>query len=152
MRFPYHEFRDPPPPGGDQVTVSYVPIIRARIIGLTGSETILGTLDTGAEDVLLPDRLISAIGVHLKPGDIGDFRSADGRVFHPPYGTVDLEVARGTKSHRWRARAAFVARATALFGFSGFLEHFAATFDGPGRHVTLRLTGQPLPAPIMPVP
>lgn len=151
MRFPYHEFRDPPPSPGTEASVSYIPMIRARVIGLTGSATILGTLDTGAEDTLLPERLVSQIGVHLRSGDVGDFRTADGRIFHAPYGIVDLEISRGKKSHRWRARVAFIQRPTALFGFAGFLEHFAATFDGPGRHVTLRLTGHPLPAPIMPV-
>ena len=152
MRFPYHEFRDPPRPGITEPAVSYIPMIRARVIGLTSFATTLGTLDTGAEDTLLPASLVAQIGVHLKAGDIGDFRTADGRVFHAPYGTVDLEISRGRKSHRWRARVAFIQRPTALFGFAGFLEHFAATFDGPGRHVTLRLTGHPLPAPIMPVP
>jgi hypothetical protein len=152
MRFPYRELRDSPPPGGSEGAVSTIPMIQARVIGLTGSETVYGVLDTGAEDTLIPDRLIGRIGVHLKPGDVGDFRTADGRLFEAAYGTVDLEIERGRKLYRWRARVAFVRRPTALFGFAGFLEHFAATFDGPARHVTLKLTGKPLPAPIMPIP
>jgi hypothetical protein len=47
---------------------------------------------------------------------------------------------------RWPAVVAFTRdRDEALGGMAGFLGHFQVTFDGPGKHFTIRLRGEPPP-------
>jgi hypothetical protein len=55
---------------------------------------------------------------------------------------VDLELRSGRVSHAWSALVGFAARRQrGLWGQMGFLEHFVATFDTPGRLLTLRPNG-----------
>jgi hypothetical protein len=62
------------------------------------------------------------------------------------YGSVRLQFRLGNRLLRWIAVVAFdLQRADeALWGASGFLNHFRITFDGPGKHFTVRL---PTPLP-----
>ena len=44
---------------------------------------------------------------------------------------------------RWMSIVAFARdrEDTALWGRCGFLDHFRVTFDGPGKHFTIRMSG-----------
>jgi hypothetical protein len=138
MRFPNRPFAIEPTPSQPDATTIYRPFVPLRVIGSTGSVTLLGLLDTGADETVMPALLVSQIGVTLDPGASARFRGVGGHVVTASYGTVDLEVSRGRRSYRWPATVAFLEGSNmVILGHGGFLQHFTATFSGPRRQVTL---------------
>jgi hypothetical protein len=148
MRFPYQSY----PVRGVAAHLALVhrPALPIRVIGPAGDALAFGLVDTGADDVLLPDRFIEPLGVAIHPEHvtIGAF---GGGAVSVRFGTVDLELRRRGAVLRWSARVAFHAGGRALLGHAGFLEHFTATFNGRRRHVTLTPNGT-APPPTMPLP
>jgi hypothetical protein len=120
------------------------PVISIRVIGPNGDDVLMGLADTGADDTLLPDFLIGALGVAIVPGDQASIVGIDGGTTVVRYGTVDLELP----GYRWSARVGFHARFNAILGHVGFLDHFTATFNARRRHLTLTPNGS-APAPTM---
>lgn len=140
MRFDYAAREVDPLPGEFGPQVVHEPIILVRFIGPAGSWLIRGLLDTGASMTLVPRSFMSKLGV--TPGKRARLGTAAGGL-NIQLGTLDLELKSGRAAHHWSARVGFVPRGDnlALLGHTGFLEHFAATFDGLRRRVTLRPNG-----------
>lgn len=151
MRFPYQPYRGFAPSPADRSTTAYRPAIQVRVIGLVGDLNLWGILDTGAMECVLPFEVLDAVEPARRPDDEGWIAGYVGEGRPVPYGTVDLEIILKGKPRRWSAKVAFdpERRGEALWGMVGFLEHFAASFDSPERHVTLRLKGKP-PRPVIP--
>lgn len=138
MRFRYQAY----PVRGARSKLENVwrPAVDVRVIGPSGDETLTGSIDTGADDTLLPDFLISSLGIALDPDDIGKIEGIDGSEIDVRYATVDLELFDPTDSsdsYRWTTRVGFHARRNTVFGLTGFLEHFIAQFNGRTREVLL---------------
>lgn len=97
----------------------------------------------------MPGFLFDEVGVATRSDDTGVLLGFGGMPSVVRYGTVDLEIELNSRPFRWHAKVAFYPdRNEALLGHLGFLQFFAATFNGPERHVTLRPKG-PFPPPIM---
>ena len=141
MRFPYQEYLSTPSPA-DRSEVVHQPVVPIRVIGLHRSAQLVGLLDTGAVETILPEFLMSEVGVASRPDDLGVILGFDGTPSLVQYGTIVLEVDIKDRPLRWHAKVAFHSgRKEALLGHLGFLQFFAATFNGPERHVTLRPKG-----------
>lgn len=147
MRYAYQPYPCAPSPA-DPSAVSYRPALKVRVLGPGGGgdeEIVLGILDTGAVDCILPYQHADII----KPdwcgtGAIGDYASG----LHPvEYGRVYLQIRTAKHRIRWPAIVAFSRQRmyTALWGRCGFLNHFRVTFHGPRRLFILRLR-TPIPA------
>jgi hypothetical protein len=137
--------------GAAHVAVVHRPAVPVRVIGPAGDGLTYGLADTGADETLLPDRLIDPLGVVIRSGEDATIIAIDGGAVPVRYGAVDLELRRRGAVYRWTARVAFHAGVRTILGHAGFLEHFTATSNGLRRHVTLTPNGT-APAPTMPTP
>jgi len=139
MRFAYSEYDAPPSPADMSETV-WRPMMKVRVAGSARAATasLWGLLDTGAVECVLPRDMAEAIAPLWVTGDwflTGHGEAAD-RV---EYGLVRLSITLGPEHIRWPAIVAFSKkRKDAIWGHAGFLEHFSATFNGPGRYFTIR--------------
>jgi hypothetical protein len=118
-------------------------VIPVRVNGPNCDDDLDALVDTGADDILLPDYLI---GVVVVPGDQTVILGIGGSVV-VRYGTVDLELP----GYGWSARVGFHPGVRAVLGHAGFLEYFTATFNGRRRDLTLTPNGA-APAPAVPAP
>jgi hypothetical protein len=140
VRFDYTEREVDPLPGESGVQIIHEPIILVRFVGPERSYLIRGLLDTGASMTLVPRSYLRKLS--LAPGERARLGTAAGALDHQ-LGLLDLELRSGRTVHRWSARVGFAPRADnlALLGHAGFLDHFAVTFDGLRKRVTLRANG-----------
>ena len=145
MRFDYAEREVDPLPGEFGFQVVHEPIVLVRFSGPAGSWLIRGLLDTGASMTLVPRSFMGKLGV--VPGERARLATAAGGL-NIQLGTLDLELRSGRSAYLWSAQVGFVPRADnlALLGHAGFLDHFAVTFDGLRKRVTLRPNGTFPPA------
>lgn len=144
MRFDYTAYSCDPSPQ-DPSGIVYRPTIQVRVGGLKGSFDLLGILDTGADECLLPYELLEEIDPLRRIKDFSVLRGFAGEITPVVYGTVNLTILLKGRPFHWRARVGFVSGrdGEAVWGRDGFLEYFNASFHGPGRHFTLRLKGSP---------
>jgi hypothetical protein len=140
VRFDYVGREVDPLPGELGTQVVSEPIIVVRFVGPKRAYLIRGLLDTGASMTLVPRSYLSRLG--LAATARAQLQTAAGPLLIE-LATLDLELGTGRTVHRWSARVGFVARADnlALLGHAGFLDHFAVTFDGLRKRVTLRPNG-----------
>lgn len=148
MRFDYSEREVDPLPGEFGVQVVHEPIVLVRFVGPSQSYLIRGLLDTGASMTLVPRFYLQKLGMSVAQAERVRLRTASGTV-DVLLGSLDLELRSGPSSHQWSAQVGFVPRADnlALLGHAGFLDHFAVTFDGLRKRVTLKPNGT-FPAPV----
>jgi hypothetical protein len=147
MRFAYRPYPVDPSPS-DPSPISYRPELRVQVRGTAGPSDgipIWGILDPAAIDCILPYDTAD----RLHPTWYDDARSMQdfaGGLREVRYGRVTFQVQIGGRRVRWPAIVAFSReRRIALWGRCGFLNHFRVTFDGPGRHFTIRLRGSMQP-------
>jgi hypothetical protein len=140
VRFDYVDREVDPLPGEIGPQVIHEPIIVVRFVGPAGAWLIRGLLDTGASMTLVPRSYMSRLGVTF--GERVRLSTAAGGL-NVLLGTLDLELGSGRAACRWSAQVGFLPRSDnlALLGHIGFLEHFAVTFDGLRKRVTLRPNG-----------
>jgi len=117
------------------------PVVAVSIVGPTGTVTLQGLLDPGADDTVFPERIAAAIGLDLGNAPTGAAAGV-GRV--PAilrYAEVVLRLTDGREYREWPARVAFTASPLhwPLFGFAGFLQFFTATFHGDREQVKLAI-------------
>jgi hypothetical protein len=143
MRFPYKRF---PVQGTNPNTtvLSIRPMIDVRVTGPTGDDDVFDRVDTGADDTLLPDRLIASLGITDLTGPL--VIGGVGGATLVRFGTVDLEINQGQTSIRWAARVGFSLHPNALFGLKGFLQFFTAKFNGRRHYLDLLPNGTALPS------
>ena len=146
MRFAYRRYLVDPSPA-DPSPISYRPELLLGVRGTSGPTEgipIWGILDTAAVDCILPYDAADRLHPTWCDGtrSLQDFA---GGIREVKYGRVSFRVQIGGRRLRWPAIVAFSReRRIALWGRCGFLEHFRVTFDGPGRHFTIRLR-DPIP-------
>lgn len=149
MRFPYQNY---PVPGiGRPNAIVRRPKVWIRAIGPIGDFSFYGLVDTGADDILLPDRFGQAMGVVIQPNMHAPVGGIIGAGMVARFGMIDLELRRGGTVYRWSALAGFHPGNAAILGTLGMLEHFRASFNHSLGHFHLIPTGN-LPAPVMNVP
>lgn len=151
LRAPYTS-QEVDPTRFDPSTEIHRPILQVRVIGLQDEIPLLGLLDTGASECVIPYEVHEAVRADMNPYDIGPIVDYAGEEHFVRYGTIDLEIPCKSGFLRWSARVAFDEdrKDEALWGHAGFLEYFNATFNGPEKHFTLRLRGLSPPKGIMP--
>ena len=125
--------------GSSELITIYRPMVRVTVIGPDDAVTQLGLLDTGADETILPIEILAQIGHAGPAGRTGRLHGIHGGSVDVVYGEVRFGFTEGgTKPFVWEATVAFGQNlAEPIFGHSGFLEHFTASFNGPGRFVKL---------------
>src|SRR3954452_3400620 len=116
MRFPYQSYLVRGI-GTTRYAMVHRPVISIRVIGPDGDDNLMGLVDTGADETLLPDYLIGLLGVILASGDQAVIVGIDGGTVLVRYGTVDLELP----DYRWSARVGFHASFSTILGHVVFL-------------------------------
>lgn len=129
--------------------LAFRPMVRVRVSGPAGDDDVLGRVDSGADDTMLPDHLIVPLGIAGLSGPV--LVGGIGGATLARFGRVDLEISRGPHSVRWSARVGFTPHPLPVLGLKGFLEYFTATFRGRQRVLRLQPNGS-APAPSLPVP
>ena len=144
MRFAYESY-PVRGSGTKRYTMVHRPMIKILVGGPSGVEELMGQADIGADDTLLPDYLVTKLGVDMTRGERAVIVGIDGGSSLVRYGMVDLALP----GYRWSARVGFHAGFHTILGHSGFLEYFTASFNGRRRSLTLTPNGTG-PAPAVP--
>jgi hypothetical protein len=114
-------------------------MVAVRLIGTKAfNPPSLCRLDTGADDLLVPDFEAGFLGVPLDESRRVPIEAL-GQGTTAIFETVDLEISGGTDTWRWSASVGFHSgtKYAHLMGQNGFLQHFTASFDGLAHRVTL---------------
>lgn len=137
MTFPYRPYETQATqwfPDG----IVYRPVIPVRVLGATGDAVVLGLVDTGADETILPDFLGRQLGIDTDARKTATFRGIGGQKVAGVFGEVELELRAGRQVRRWGTTTSFVSGPTVVvLGRHGFLEHFRATFDERRRELIL---------------
>lgn len=134
MKFPYVEYSVEPSPTLPNGII-YRPMLPIRVIGPAGEISILGLLDTGSDQTLLPRTVGNDIGANIDNTQQWSLGGVGGQSIHAVLGRVELEIAYESEAYRWPQQVGFVSFATAedevaILGHAGFLDFFTVTFDG----------------------
>jgi hypothetical protein len=112
-----------------------------RLTGSTGSELRDGLLDTGSDDTVFTEAVAGLIGIDLGRAEERLVSLAGRpRPVRCRYAPVQLRISDGlVESYEWTAVVGFVLGPLHynLLGHAGFLQYFAAEFDGEARVVAL---------------
>jgi predicted aspartyl protease len=113
------------------------PVIGVAIRGPAGTFPYDGLLDTGSDDVLLPEAVAALIGIDLTNAPQGTASAFGQAVIPVRYAEATLRIADNQERREWRAWVSFapVIRRYALLGYAGFLQYFTATFHGDSEEV-----------------
>ncbi|MCA9093708.1 MAG: hypothetical protein KDA68_09495 [Planctomycetaceae bacterium] len=115
-------------------------MIPIQVRGATGSASILGMLDTGADITLLPAELLPLIGTSFDVERTVEINGVGGEPLIAHFANVELSLGYQEQLYRWTAQVGFLeGRTVALLGHAGFLNYFTATFNGNQKRVTLRV-------------
>jgi hypothetical protein len=147
MRVPYVSYDAAPWPANREGKV-WRPELEVRVGGLDDDAipvTLSGLVDVGAIECIVPYEVADL--VKAIPFDEGFVLDYSGRPHRVEYAGVYLELQVEKEVVRWLSVVAFDRdrEESALWGRCGFLNHFCVTFDGPGRHFTIRRRG-PIPS------
>jgi len=134
MRFAYLASISRSPVDGEPDLV-HRPEVPIRIIGPNLSSSHYGLVDTGADNTILPARLVDELGVTtVATSGPGVDAFAGGNVAVSA-AEVTLALSDGEDQVRWTTdvlccRFARPEDEMVILGYQGFLEYFTATFDG----------------------
>ncbi|TSC64504.1 MAG: hypothetical protein G01um1014106_98 [Parcubacteria group bacterium Gr01-1014_106] len=143
MIFPYRPYEVQPTPWFPEGIV-YRPTIPVRVASAGRDTTVVSLVDTGADETVLPDFLVSYLGIETDTRKEATFRGIGGQPVHGVFGDVTLELQEGQRSYRWETTVAFISGPTvAVLGRHGFLDHFRATFDDVQRKLHLQFYHKP---------
>ena len=149
VKFDYTVVEVDPLPGQESPQYIFEPVVTIEVIGPSGTgHLIRGLVDTGADFTILPMRYLPRLG--LTRGPSVHLGAAGGGGFKAYLGQVDFTLWNASRKtlHSWSALVGFVpGRERALWGRSGFLDFYRATFDGPVKRLTLDPVG-PFPEPL----
>jgi hypothetical protein len=141
LRFPYRRFNSPQPIWTLFGKIARPrPVVQLSLIGPAGTWVGKAILDTGADETVFPDHIVSTLGLDLTQSPIG---SAIGLGFVSPsiirYAELKIRLTDGRGFHEWPARIGFTSAPlrTSILGFAGCLEFFVAAFDGNLEQVEL---------------
>jgi hypothetical protein len=148
MRFAYRPYDIESSPADPSEEILR-PALKVRVWGMNGPDRdvpLWGILDTGADECVLPFEVAERIEPAWSDG-VGLLTDYTGKPHVIQYGAAYFQIKIKNRLIRWAPVVAFDRHREdreALWGVAGFLEHFRVTFDGPGRHFTIRL---PSPSP-----
>lgn len=143
MRFWYQQYEVAPQATGAGATVLYRPEIPVRIIGGTDDDYLLGLLDSGADEVILPWSIAEKIGAEIDEDTRWSIRGFAGQHAQAVLGHIELAISDGSETHRWPALVGLVRydnpllEQLALLGRRGFLELFNVEFRGEDHQVVI---------------
>jgi predicted aspartyl protease len=120
------------------------PIIAVALIGPSGMAPCDGLVDTGADDIVFPERLAQGIGIDLTAAPAGASAGVGGAVVSVRYAQVTLRLTDGQELREWPAKVGFAPLTSnrALLGFAGFLQFFEAIFRGDLEEVELNINSR----------
>jgi len=142
MIFPYSSIVAPAPDGDDYILVRR-PEIPITIVGPAGSGTYIGLVDTGSDNTILPVSIANDLGIVLETVQGATATVFGGHRVQLLMGQAALKLeADSGESVEWKTHLFFFEFAAqeheaVILGHSGFLDYFAATFDG--HHCTVNL-------------
>jgi hypothetical protein len=146
MRFPYRSHEVGPSPTDKSGTI-WRPELEVLVRGMNhdaGELLLWGLVDIGADDCILPYDIANLIkATPFGEGYVIDYA---GKPREVAYLGVCFQLELEKERISWPSIVAVDRQRTnlALWGRCGFLNHFCVTFDGPGKHFTIRRRG---PAP-----
>jgi hypothetical protein len=111
-------------------TVRFRPILPITILGPGGGHALDALADTGADDVVFPERVAAFIGLDLSNAPSGNSSGVNRGTLPVRYAEVGLRLYNPHEQREWRAWVAFTPfpMRHALFGQAGGLEYFEAFF------------------------
>ena len=141
MRFPYFTKRLRAPiysrPGANVV---HLPMLSITAITPSGMASVDGLVDSGATEVVMPLRVVPALGLDLTNAPAGQATQADGSIVTHRYAHVELYLSDGNEAYRWPAVVAFLdvpGRHHALLGHAGFLDFFDVLLRGAAKETII---------------
>lgn len=140
MRFPYVSLetnRPIHPLGG--ALIRYRPLVTIRVKGHGKASYISATLDSGADDTILPDELAPRLGIDLTRAPHGAARGIGGSPISYRYATVTLRLTDSYEECEWDATVGFapVPMRWAILGYAGALQYFDLQLLGLRREAVL---------------
>lgn len=144
MKFSYRQYQVTPSPTVP-TGVLLRPEIPIRIIGNAGDAFLWALVDTGSDELLLPQSVANRINATQHAGMNWKIEGIGGQQVSVTLGDVELELRGGGQTFRWPAKVGFVAYANpqdeaVVLGRTGFLEHFRVTFDGHQHELEIQVT------------
>ena len=140
MRFAYRPFpvHAVPSLGGERAR--YRPVVPLHVEGPSGSCDLDVLVDSGADDVVLPEGLAEALGIDLRRASFRSAASVGAARVSYQYASVELAVSDGNETFRWGALVGFLSGAMSfpVVGHAGFLQFFDAELLGAERVLVLR--------------
>lgn len=138
-----------PPDGGDYLLILR-PEIPVTVIGRRDASPIIGLVDTGSDNTILPMSVAERLGVPVRATAGPPTQVFGGNHVQLFAGEAELELQSGDEVIRWKADLYFHdfppgEVEVAILGHAGFLNYFTATFDGLDGILTL-LPNEELPA------
>jgi hypothetical protein len=133
MRFPYTLNLVASIDTGDEIVVLR-PEIPLRVYGPTGHIDVMGLVDSGADNSILPLSVARNLGIETTPGTGPGATAFGGQKISLSSAEVVIEMSdEDGAAIRWRAHlhfADFLAENAVILGHEGFLDYFTATFSG----------------------
>lgn len=120
----------------------YRPAVRIRVVGSTGSASVLALVDTGSDQTLFPYSVGRVIGAVDGSSDRLSIGGINRQNIEVTMGDVELELTDGQEKYRWLANVGFVMFASpedevAILSHQGCLEYFTVIFDGAKRELEM---------------
>lgn len=149
MKFEYRPAIIATPDGGDYLLILR-PEIPVTIIGRRDASPIIGLVDTGSDNTILPMSVAEKLGVPVRATAGPPAQVFGGNHVQLFAGEVAFELRSADEFIHWKADVYFHdfppgEVETAILGHAGFLDYFTATFDGLEGILTL-LPNEELPA------
>ena len=140
MIFPLYGFRvSRPVPSLGGGVVRYKPLIPLTILGPGGQTLRHVSVDTSADDIVLPSYIAPLLGIDLSSAPQLQASGVGGQTNTLYFAPVILELTDHIDTYHWRATVGFTLAFLKfpLFGIAGGLEFFRTTMDGFRKEVTL---------------
>jgi hypothetical protein len=114
-------------------------IVPVALLGLTGSFSHEGLLDTGSDDTVFAEWVAARIGIDLASAPTGQAVGVGRTPLVVRYAELTLRLAQGNERREWQAWVGFTPARLGrpLLGFAGCLQFFTATFHGDREEVEL---------------
>jgi hypothetical protein len=115
------------------------PLVTITLIGPSGIYVRNGLVDPGSDDTVFSQDAANVIGIDLTHAPAGAAAGIGTNVVPVRYAKAVLRLTDGHEFREWPAWIGFtpVALRQPLLGFSGFLQFFAAIFDGAAEQLQL---------------
>ena len=115
------------------------PIVPITFIGPGGTHLMDGLVDSGADEIILPEMVATIVGIDLSIAPVLTTRGIGGIPVSVRLAEVALRIADLRERHEWSAWVGFspVPRRTAVRGFAGFLQYITTTLHGDREVVEL---------------